>query len=171
MPEARTILRGGTIVDGAGSEPREADLAMRGSIIEAVGTIVAEPEDTVVDVTGRYLLPGFIDAHSHADAAVFSTDVQRGLLRQGVTTVIAGQDGVSYAPGDGAYATEYFGALNGRHPTYGGGGVAELLASYDEATLIPRPRRNSAPRDQGIHAGLVDTRRDCGDVRACRHGA
>ena len=81
-------------------------------------------------------MPGFIDAHSHADAAVFSTDVQRGLLRQGVTTVIAGQDGVSYAPGDGAYATEYFGALNGRHPTYGGGGVAELLASYDEATPI-----------------------------------
>jgi N-acyl-D-amino-acid deacylase len=109
---------------------------MRGSIIEAVGTIVAEPEDTVIDVTGRYLMPGFIDAHSHADAAVFSTDVQRGLLRQGVTTVIAGQDGVSYAPGDGAYATEYFGALNGRHPTYGGGGVAELLASYDEATPI-----------------------------------
>jgi N-acyl-D-amino-acid deacylase len=109
---------------------------MRGSIIEAVGATVAEPTDTVIDVTGRFLLPGFIDAHSHADAAVFSTDVQRGLLRQGVTTVIAGQDGVSYAPGDGGYATEYFGALNGRHPSYGGGGVAELLEGYDETTPV-----------------------------------
>jgi len=109
---------------------------MRGSLIEAVGMIVARPEDRVIDVTGRYLLPGFIDAHSHADAAVFSSDVQRGLLRQGVTTIIAGQDGVSYAPGDGVYATQYFGVLNGPHPSYGGGGVAELLAGYDQATPV-----------------------------------
>ncbi|MCU1577480.1 MAG: N-acyl-D-glutamate deacylase [Leifsonia sp.] len=136
MPESRTVLRGGTIVDGAGSEPRVADLAIRGNTIEAVGTIVAEPTDTVIDVSGRYLLPGFIDAHSHADAAVFSAEVQRGLLRQGVTTVIVGQDGVSYAPGDGGYASEYFAALNGPHPSYTGGGVAALLASYDEATPV-----------------------------------
>lgn len=136
MRETRTILRGGTVVDGAGGALREADLAMRGSIIEAVGSIEAEVGDTIIDVTGRYLLPGFIDAHTHADAAVFSTDVQRGLLRQGVTTVIAGQDGVSYAPGNGAYATEYFGALIGNHPNYGGGGVADLLATYDGTTPI-----------------------------------
>jgi N-acyl-D-amino-acid deacylase len=132
MPESRTVLRGGTIVDGAGSEPRRADLAIRGNVIEAVGSIVAEPSDTVIDVSGRYLLPGFIDAHSHADAAVFSNEVQRGLLRQGVTTVIVGQDGVSFAPGDGGYATEYFAALNGPHPSYTGGGVAALLAGYDK---------------------------------------
>ncbi len=136
MLENRTILRGGTIVDGSGSEPRIADLVIRGNFIEAVGTIDAEAGDTIVNVTGRYLLPGFIDAHSHADSAVFNVDVQRALLRQGVTTVIVGQDGVSYAPGSGDYATEYFGALLGIHPTYNGGGVANLLATYDETTPI-----------------------------------
>lgn len=132
----RTILRGGTVIDGAGSQPRVADLAMRGDRIEAVGTIAKEHNDEDIDVSGRYLLPGFIDAHSHAEATVFSADVQRALLRQGVTTIITGQDGVSFAPGDGSFATEYFGALNGRHPTYRGGGVAELLRSYDATTPI-----------------------------------
>ncbi|WP_454131881.1 amidohydrolase family protein [Microbacterium lacticum] len=53
----------------------------------------------MLDATGRLVMPGLVDAHSHADGAVFRSDVQRALLRQGVTTVIAGQDGVSYAPG------------------------------------------------------------------------
>jgi N-acyl-D-amino-acid deacylase len=136
MPELRTVLRGGTIFDGSGGSPRKADLAIRGDVIETVGTFEVDTSDVVIEVTGRYLLPGFIDAHCHAEAAVFSTDVQRGLLRQGLTTVIVGQDGVSYAPGDGAYATEYFGALIGRHPSYRGGGVAELLDGYDGTTPI-----------------------------------
>jgi N-acyl-D-amino-acid deacylase len=123
-------------VDGTGGPPRLADLAVCGDRVEAVGRIEAAPDDAVLDVTGRYVLPGFIDAHTHADAAVFSTEVQRGLLRQGLTSVVAGQDGVSYAPGDGSYATSYFAAINGPHPTYAGGGVDGLLSSYDEATPL-----------------------------------
>lgn len=62
-------------------------------------------------------MPSLVGAHSHADGAVFRSDVQRALLRQGVTTVIAGQDGVSYAPGDGVWSSRYFAAINGPHPT------------------------------------------------------
>ena len=136
MSSQRTILRGGTVFDGSGGSPRQADVAIRDGVIETVGLVEAQVGDATVDANGRYLLPGFIDAHSHADAAVFSPDVQLGLLRQGVTTIIVGQDGVSYAPGNGDYATEYFGALIGRHPGYCGGGVGELLAQYDATTPI-----------------------------------
>ena len=62
--------------------------------------------------------------------------MQLGYLRQGVTTVIGGQDGVSFAPGDGSYATEYFAGINGAHPRYRGTTVAQLLASYDNATRL-----------------------------------
>lgn len=109
---------------------------MVGGLIETIGTVEPQTSDVVVDVSGRLLLPGFIDSHSHADAAIFSPDVQRALLRQGVTTVIAGQDGVSYAPGDGEYASTYFAALLGRHPTYQGGGVGQLLTCYDGTTPV-----------------------------------
>jgi N-acyl-D-amino-acid deacylase len=109
---------------------------MRNSIIESVGLVEAQAGDTTVDARSHYLLPGFIDAHNHADAAVFSPLVQLGLLRQGVTTIIVGQDGVSYAPGNGDYATEYFGALIGHHPGYSGDSVGELLDQYDATTPI-----------------------------------
>lgn len=132
----RVVLRGGMLVDGTLPAPVRADLAMSSGVIEAVGDVPAQSGDVVIDASGRYLMPGFIDAHVHADGSVFRTDVQRALLKQGVTTVIGGQDGVSYAPGTGKYATDYFAALNGPHPTYAGGGVAELLASYDGATPI-----------------------------------
>jgi N-acyl-D-amino-acid deacylase len=132
----RTVVRGGTVVDGSGGAPRPADVAMSGTVVEAVGVVPAKPGDTELDATGRYLLPGFIDAHSHADAAVFLPDIQLGLLSQGVTSVIAGQDGVSFAPGAGEYASSYFGAINGPHPAYRGGGVAELLATYDGTTPV-----------------------------------
>lgn len=127
----RTVLRGGVVADGSGTPAGPADVAIVGGRIAAVGDVVREVGDVEVDCTSRMVLPGLIDAHSHADAAVFDPEVALALLRQGVTTVIAGQDGVSFAPGDGTYATEYFAALNGPHPTYRGGGVSKLLAGYD----------------------------------------
>jgi len=124
------------VFDGAGDVARKADLSMVDGVIETIGFVESKPSDVVIDVSGRYLLPGFIDSHSHADAAIFSPEVQRSLLRQGVTTVIGGQDGVSYAPGNGEYASTYFGALLGRHPSYTGGGVSALLEGYDGTTPV-----------------------------------
>lgn len=134
--DRRTVIRGGTVVDGSGGAPRVADVAIRESVVEAVGVVPAEAGDTEIDARGRHVLPGLIDAHSHADGVVFSPEIQLALLRQGVTSVIGGQDGVSYAPGDGRYATEYFGAINGPHPTFRGGGVGDLLATYDGTTPV-----------------------------------
>ena len=132
----RTVLRGGTVVDGTGGDAREADVEILGDRIGVIGDIPAQEGDDVVDCRGRLVMPGFIDAHAHADGAVFRSDVQLALLRQGVTTVIGGQDGVSYAPGDGVWASRYFAAINGTHPTYAGGGVAELLGTYDGTTPL-----------------------------------
>src|SRR5690606_1148856 len=130
----RTVLRGGTVISPAG--PVEADVAIEGGEVTQVGRIDARPGDDVVDAGGRFVLPGFIDVHSHADGLLGDPEVARSLLRQGVTTVIGGQDGVSFAPGDGAYATEYFAAINVPHRSYRGGGVAALLAGADGASAL-----------------------------------
>ncbi|WP_203579707.1 N-acyl-D-amino-acid deacylase family protein [Microbacterium hibisci] len=132
----RTVLRGGTVIDGTGAVGRRADLEIVDDRIGRIGEVDARDGDAVVDCARRLVMPGFIDAHSHADGAVFDADVQLALLRQGITTVIGGQDGVSYAPGDGVWASRYFAAINGPHPTYTGGGVAELLRTYDETTPV-----------------------------------
>ncbi|HLR56731.1 MAG TPA: amidohydrolase family protein [Beutenbergiaceae bacterium] len=171
MTPPRVVLRGGNVVTG--ETITRADLCVRAGRIEAVGEIAPEPGDDVVDCSGRYLLPGFVDAHAHVDGAIFDSSVQLALLRQGITTAIVGQDGVSYAPGDGRYATEYFAAINGPHPTYSGGGVGELLASYDGAVpvnlgyLVPastvrnevlgRAERPATPAETERMADLVAT--------------
>ncbi|KQM82748.1 amidohydrolase family protein [Agromyces sp. Leaf222] len=139
------VIRDVIVVDGDSGPVAElgepVDVVVEGERIARVeprgSTRDADLDTTqVIDGRGRLLLPGFIDAHAHADGLVFDPDVQLALLRQGVTTVIGGQDGVSYAPGDGTYASEYFAAINGPHPGYRGGGIRELLASYDDATAV-----------------------------------
>ncbi|APX33918.1 N-acyl-D-aspartate/D-glutamate deacylase [Brachybacterium sp. P6-10-X1] len=137
------LIRGGRVVDDDGV--RAADVLIVGERIAAVGPGAAADaaHAQVLEADGRLVLPGFVDAHSHAEGAVFDPDVQQALLRQGVTTIIGGQDGVSYAPGDGAWARTYFAAINAPHPTYRGPGLAQLLASYDGtvpinvASLVP----------------------------------
>ncbi len=130
------LLHGGWVVDGAGTPPFRADVVVQDGRIRDVGYFPTADATEAIDCTDRYVMPGMIDAHSHADSAVLRAEPALALLRQGVTTVVAGQDGVSYAPGDGGYGASYFGALNGEHPTYQGNGVAGLLATYDGTTPV-----------------------------------
>lgn len=126
---SRVLIRGGRVVDVSGIAP--ADVLIEDGRITRIGEIADPGEAKVLEARGRLVLPGLVDAHSHAEGVVFDPEVQLALLRQGVTTVIGGQDGVSFAPGDGRHATRYFAAINGAHPTYRGPGVADLLATYD----------------------------------------
>src|SRR5690625_2006068 len=96
----------------------------------------AEGASHLIDGGGRLALPGLIDAHVHGEAAIFDRDVQHALLRQGITSIVVGQDGVSFAPSHGrpetfTWATDYFTAINGRHPSFEGGSVADLLDTYN----------------------------------------
>jgi N-acyl-D-amino-acid deacylase len=137
------LLRGGWVVDGTGAPPFRADLAVRGGRIAVVGRQGpgAAVAATELDVTGRYLMPGFIDTHVHADASAAAEDTQLAALRQGVTTLILGQDGLSFAPASLRtirFVERYFGAVNGACPPELAEGctVADLLKHYDRATAL-----------------------------------
>jgi N-acyl-D-amino-acid deacylase len=98
-----------------------------------------EQDDGILDAQGRVAMPGFVDAHTHAEAAVFEPDVQLAMLRQGITTVVAGQDGVSFAPSDRPtydWASTYFAAIDGAHPTFTGGSVGDLLTTYHRTVPV-----------------------------------
>lgn len=156
----RIVIRGGLVADGSGLAAREADVAIEGGRITTVGEVTQREGDHVIDATSRVVMPGFIDTHSHGEGRVFDAEVQLAMLRQGVTTIIGGQDGVSYAPGDGSYGTDYFGALNGEHPTYRGTTVADLLETYDGTSPINVgyliPAGNVRHAVAGYRAGAAD---------------
>ncbi|MGE5830261.1 MAG: N-acyl-D-amino-acid deacylase family protein [Micromonosporaceae bacterium] len=135
------LVHGGWVVDGSAAPPVRADVAITGGRIAALGRFDPSTAGLVIDATGRYVLPGFIDAHVHAEAGVLDEAVQLAVLRQGVTTLVLGQDGISYAPATPAalaYVTRYFAGVNGAHADLDDGpvSVAQLRESWRGRTAV-----------------------------------
>lgn len=92
------VLRGGQVIDGTGAPAVTADVAIAGDRIAAIGRLPAESGGAEIDVDGLAVAPGFIDVHTHDDRALLSRPDMAPKVSQGVTTVIAGNCGVSLAP-------------------------------------------------------------------------
>ncbi len=110
------VLRGGTLVDGLGGPPRRGDVAFLGDTIAALGDLGTATARRSLDVTGKFVVPGFVDLHSHSDFSLRECPTADSRIRQGITTEIAGNCGSSIAPvpagGEGfADLPAYFGAL------------------------------------------------------------
>ncbi len=95
-----TILHGGSLIDGTGAAVRAADVAIAGDRIAAIGDLGAAQAGSRIDCTGRVVSPGFVDAHTHDDAALLDFPDLPMKTSQGVTTVVAGNCGTSLAPVD-----------------------------------------------------------------------
>jgi N-acyl-D-aspartate/D-glutamate deacylase len=90
---------GGTVVDGTGAPPRLADVAVKDGVIVAVGRDAAPGAAAeTIDATGLLVTPGFVDIHSHYDGQVTWDTVLDPSASHGVTTVVAGNCGVGFAP-------------------------------------------------------------------------
>lgn len=91
------LVRNGRVLDGTGNPEFQADVGIRGNEIVALGDLDGASADRVIDATGFYVVPGFIDMHSHADDALTSDSVEarraHNLVAQGITTVVVGPDG------------------------------------------------------------------------------
>ena len=98
MSDAITrVIRGGTIIDGSGADPVEADIAMRGGKITAIGRTLPKGDEEV-DARGKIVTPGFIDVHTHYDAQVTWSNAMSPTSWHGVTTAMIGNCGVGFAP-------------------------------------------------------------------------
>ena len=93
------LIQHALVYDGTGSKPIGVDVRIEGDRITRLGARL-KPEDgePVIDATGLALAPGFIDMHSHADGGIFKDPDATVVIRQGVTTVLVGQDGDSEYP-------------------------------------------------------------------------
>jgi N-acyl-D-aspartate/D-glutamate deacylase len=98
MTDALTlVIRGGTIVDGTGAAPFEADIGISGNRISQVGRITGRGAEEI-DARGLLVTPGFVDAHTHYDAQVMWANHLSPSSVNGVTTVLIGNCGVGFAP-------------------------------------------------------------------------
>lgn len=92
------IIRGGTIVDGAGMPGYRADIGVSDGIIAEIGDLSGEAATETIDADGHVVAPGFIDGHTHMDAQVFWDDIGSNSCWHGVTSVVMGNCGFTLGP-------------------------------------------------------------------------
>jgi N-acyl-D-aspartate/D-glutamate deacylase len=97
----RLLIRDASVLDGTGSPPRRASVAIEGERIGAVTAAEVPGADVVVEAAGMVLTPGFVDTHSHADLSPFVEPWMDSAVRQGITTVVVGNCGSSPWPDAG----------------------------------------------------------------------
>jgi N-acyl-D-amino-acid deacylase len=98
MADCGILIRNARILDGSGSDAYLSDVAIAGERIADIGKGLAGSGAHVVYADGLTLAPGFIDTHTHDDTSVIETPEMLPKISQGVTTVIAGNCGISAAP-------------------------------------------------------------------------
>jgi N-acyl-D-aspartate/D-glutamate deacylase len=91
------VIRGGTVVDGTGAPPVQADVAIDGERITEIGA-VPDAGSRELDARGAYVTPGFVDVHTHLDAQVAWDPDATSSCWHGVTSVVLGNCGVTFAP-------------------------------------------------------------------------
>lgn len=105
------IIKNGMIVDGSGAKAYPGEIAIKDGKIVAVKDHIDEPAGKVIDAKGHYVTPGFIDMHRHGDAAVFRENFGEIEVRQGITSIVNGQCGLSIAPSPPERQEEMFNFL------------------------------------------------------------
>lgn len=92
------LIRNASIVDGTGAPRYVGDIGITGDRIARIGDLSALHGEIEIDQAGRIAAPGFIDAHTHDDRLMLSNPDMAPKVSQGITTVIAGNCGISLAP-------------------------------------------------------------------------
>ena len=134
------LIRNATIADGTGAPVFTADVAVEGERIAAVGELAGWQADEAIDAAGLVLAPGFIDCHTHDDRAVLAGPDMTMKVSQGVTTVVAGNCGVSLAP---------FETGSGLPPPF------PLLGQEEDFRF---PKRRRLPERPGTQSAGVESR-------------
>jgi N-acyl-D-amino-acid deacylase len=90
---ADIVVRNGSVFDGLGTAPRDLDIVISGGLVVSLAKRAPVRGALEIDAKGMAVAPGFIDIHSHGDGSLWEDPRAESLVRQGITTIVVGQDG------------------------------------------------------------------------------
>jgi len=134
------LIRDARVLDGSGNPWFRADVGVSDGRIAAIGRLASGPYQLsarrVIGAAGRVLCPGFIDTHVHSELAFLTDPTLEPKVRQGITTEVLGQDGLSVAPVSDATRPQFrqrLAGLLGRDADWTWSSVAEYLERVEAA--------------------------------------
>ena len=139
------VLANGTLVDGLGSPRRRTDVGVSGGRVAALGDLSGADTARRIDVAGRIVAPGFVDIHAHSDFTILSDPRAQSAVRQGITTQVNGNCGMSPVPAPRARADEIRLAVKIVDPDPAVRGGWSTYAGYAAALQAVRPAIHQAP--------------------------
>ena len=92
------LIENGMLVDGTGIAARRADVGVSENVVAAAGDLKDAEAGRRLDATGCVVAPGFIDIHNHSDLVLLADGRAESMIRQGVTTLVTGNCGLTPAP-------------------------------------------------------------------------
>ncbi len=92
------VITNGTVVDGTGTPARRADVAIDEDRVTAIGKVDSAGAGITIDAEGKIVTPGFVDLHSHLDAQISWDPIMSSSCYHGVTSVVMGNCGMTFAP-------------------------------------------------------------------------
>ena len=168
---ADIVIRNGLVFDGLGTPGRPLDVVIANGRIVSLARKATERGAVEIDAHGLAVAPGFIDIHSHGDGSLWDDPRAESLVRQGITTIVVGQDGSSRAPratGEGReddarrqFATfaELWAAIDKLHPAVnvasmvGLGTIRDVVVGGDDRPATPQ---ELARMEQFVRAAIAD---------------
>jgi N-acyl-D-amino-acid deacylase len=147
------VVRNGLVFDGSGAAGARRDVAVRGDRIAGIAERITERGTVDVDAREHCVAPGFIDIHSHGDGSLSDDPRAESVVRQGITTIIAGQDGSSRGEDPGAIGAQ-LSRIDGLRP---GVNVASMigLGSVRRA-VIGEQDRPASPEELRRMVAMVE---------------
>jgi len=107
------VIENGLLVDGTGAAGQSTDVGISRDRIAALGDLKAAPAAQRLDASGCIISPGFIDIHNHSDIALLTDGRAESMIRQGVTTQVTGNCGLTPAPVHDGIRTDLMRTLSG----------------------------------------------------------
>ena len=151
------LITGGRVLDGAGNPWVAANIAIRGDRIARIGRFTA-PATRVIDASGLYVAPGFIDMMDQSGSVLRRDGTAQSKVRQGVTTLIAGEGGTPVPPVD---LDEYFASLETQGISVNFGTF--VSAAQARTVVLQSANRDPSPAELDRMEAIVET--------AMQHGA
>ncbi|MEG2842081.1 MAG: hypothetical protein RR900_01225 [Ruthenibacterium sp.] len=131
-----SIIANGTVIDGSGAPKFAADVAVKNGKIAQIAPHITAPCRRRISAAGKLVTPGFVDIHRHADIHLFADDFGKAELRQGITTLVNGNCGLSVIPCPAPYRDEILSFLE---PVIGS---ARAVPPFSHRILPPHSRLN-----------------------------